>query len=325
MIEEVFEDIYRIEIPLPRSPLKALNAYLVRGGDRCLLVDTGMNRPECLRSLRTGLRELEADPRKTAVFVTHGHSDHLGLVSELEAEGAQLLLSGRDAAVVQNPALWTDMQAEARRHGFPHPESAISKHPGRRYLFRGQPRFAPVREGDRLPVGRYVFHCVATPGHTPGHTCLYEPDAKIFFSGDHVLDAITPNIAAWSCGADPLGEYLSSLERVEAHDIALLLPAHRNVMRDHPRRVRELRAHHRLRLQEVMDLVAVRPQTGYEVASRMTWSIDCDRWDEFPVPQQWFATGEALSHLLHLEGLGKIGRTTDAGVIAFSCSWRPAP
>jgi hypothetical protein len=46
MPDEVFPDIFRIPIPLPRNPLRAINTYLIRGRDRSLLVDTGMNRPE---------------------------------------------------------------------------------------------------------------------------------------------------------------------------------------------------------------------------------------------------------------------------------------
>ncbi len=31
MIEEILANLYRIEIPLPRSPLKALNSYVIKG------------------------------------------------------------------------------------------------------------------------------------------------------------------------------------------------------------------------------------------------------------------------------------------------------
>ena len=41
MVEQILPDIYKIEIPLPKSPLKALNAYLIKGPGRFLLVDTG--------------------------------------------------------------------------------------------------------------------------------------------------------------------------------------------------------------------------------------------------------------------------------------------
>ena len=47
MIEEVYKNIFRIEVPLPGTPLKSLNAYCIVGGERALLIDTGFNLPEC--------------------------------------------------------------------------------------------------------------------------------------------------------------------------------------------------------------------------------------------------------------------------------------
>jgi len=49
MIEQVLPDLFRIEIPLPNSPLRSLNSYLIKGKERFLIIDTGMNREECLR------------------------------------------------------------------------------------------------------------------------------------------------------------------------------------------------------------------------------------------------------------------------------------
>ena len=40
----------------------------------------------------------------------------------------------------------------------------------------------------------------------------------------------------------------------------------------------------------------------------MTWDIQCDSWEAFPVMQKWFATGEAISHLRYQEEEGKVLR-----------------
>ena len=50
----------------------------------------------------------------------------------------------------------------------------------------------------------------------------------------------------------------------------------------------------------------------------MTWDIDCARWEDFPIPQKWFATGEALAHLLHLERAGRIKKGCREGTAYFS-------
>jgi hypothetical protein len=44
MIEEVARDLYRVDIPLLGNPLKSINFYILKGQDRNLIIDTGMNR-----------------------------------------------------------------------------------------------------------------------------------------------------------------------------------------------------------------------------------------------------------------------------------------
>lgn len=312
-------DIYRIEVPLPRNPLRAVNSYVVRGEDRWLIVDTGMNRPECIEAIRAGVESLGVDLARTDIFATHCHSDHVGLVSWLKMKTSRAFLHPADAAIILDQHLWSDLAKSARVHGFPDADRAVEKHPGKKYLFTGQPEFAPLREGDIVSVGRYRFRCVETPGHTPGHLCLYEPEVQLLFSGDHILDSITPNISGWAQeNGDPLGQFQASLDKLAAYDIALVLPGHRNPIIDHRRRILELRAHHEARTQEVATVLARGGQTAYEVASQMTWDISFKRWGDFPVPQQWFATGEALAHLLHLERRGKVARGYRGEIAYFS-------
>lgn len=318
MLEEVFPDIYRIEVPLPRNPLRAINSYVIRGRDRFLVVDTGMNRPECLDVMRASLEALSVDIIRTDFFITHCHADHIGLVSAFTNPASKIFVNPVEADHALDPNLWTGLAEVARTHGFPDPEAATVSHPGRRYQFSGRPHFTPLREGDVLLIGKYTFHCVATPGHTPGHLCLYEAEAKILFSGDHILDSITPNISGWDCAGDPLGEYLESLDKIAAYDTRLTLPGHRNLIPDHRRRIEELKEHHRVRLREVLGILGREGHTAYQVASQMTWDIDCARWEDFPVPQKWFASGEALAHLLHLERTGKIKKSWREEIAYFS-------
>lgn len=41
-----------------------------------------------------------------------------------------------------------------------------------------------LQDGDVLEVGTLRFHVLFTPGHTPGHISLYEPEAGVVFDGD---------------------------------------------------------------------------------------------------------------------------------------------
>ena len=58
MPQQIIPNLYRIPVPLPGNPLKELNAYLIRGKDRCLLVDTGFRQDPCRQALFSQLKEL---------------------------------------------------------------------------------------------------------------------------------------------------------------------------------------------------------------------------------------------------------------------------
>ncbi|MDI6753000.1 MAG: MBL fold metallo-hydrolase [Thermodesulfobacteriota bacterium] len=319
MIEEVFPNIFREEIPLPQNPLKAINSYVIKGDGRFLMIDTGMNRPECLQAMEAYIKELGVDLKKTDFFITHLHADHLGLVSELAQDSSKVYFNYPDTEIINDPNHWEEMAASAGMNGFPESdiEAAILKHPGRRYHARRPLPLTLLREGDRIAAGKYVFQCVETPGHTRGHMCLYEPKEKIFFSGDHILESITPNISLWTADDDPLQDYLQSLDKINEYDIGRVLPGHRRPFDHHRRRIAELKKHHEARNEEVLSILKEGRQSAYQVASNMSWDIDCERWEDFPLPQQWFAGGEALAHLQYLQGLGLVKRELQNGKALF--------
>jgi len=310
MVEEVWPNIFRMEIPLPANPLKAINSYVVRGGNKFLIIDTGMNRPECMEAMQSSLKKLGVDLRQTDFFITHIHADHFGLVSELAKDPSKVYFNHPDAAIVRDPDHWERLGATAARNGFPVADlqATIKRHPGYRYHARGLVDLCLLKEGDVLPIGDYAFRCVETPGHTHGHMCLYDPDTKIFFSGDHILGDITPNINLWSENHDPLKLYLESLDKINEYDINMVLPGHRNLLQNHRQRIAELKKHHEARAEEVLSILQKGKQNAYQVASQMSWDIDCDVWEDFPLPQKWFATGEASAHLRYLQGQGRVQR-----------------
>ncbi|HJX69139.1 MAG TPA: MBL fold metallo-hydrolase, partial [Dehalococcoidia bacterium] len=80
-MEEILSGLYRIKVPLPGSPLKATNSYVMKGAERSLIIDTGWNREDCMVALVSGLSECGVDPKQADFFITHMHADHSGLVS----------------------------------------------------------------------------------------------------------------------------------------------------------------------------------------------------------------------------------------------------
>ncbi|HSO71420.1 MAG TPA: MBL fold metallo-hydrolase [Thermodesulfobacteriota bacterium] len=313
--KKIFPDLYRIEIPLPESPLKYLNSYVLKSPDRNLIIDTGLNRRECLEAMQTGLAELSVDLNRTDIFITHLHADHFGLVNQLATDSNRIFFSRPEKELIESWEGFEAMIAYGGRNGFPEDQlrAALDQHPGKKFGTRWMPELSLLDDGDVIKCGRYRFRCVTTPGHTLGHICLHEADRKILIAGDHILDDITPNIQCWTDGQNPLKWYLSSLGKTAALEVDQVLPGHRRIIRDHRARIDELKRHHEDRLAEVLEILKNGPQSAFDVASRMTWDIKCDSWEAFPVTQKWFATGEAISHLRYLEEEGKVERTDGRG------------
>ncbi|MCJ7670376.1 MAG: MBL fold metallo-hydrolase [Dehalococcoidia bacterium] len=311
MFEEILPGLYRIKVPLPGSPLKATNSYVIKGTERSLIIDTGWNREDCMTALVSGLKECGVDFRQADFFITHMHADHAGLVSTLAGEEARIYFGWADAEIIKTatPEHWEKQIDFARKCGFPGEEleRAIGSHPGRRYSPSNSLNLCVSKDGDTISIGDYLFECIETPGHTEGHICLYEPSKKIFICGDHILVDITPNITLSSEERNSLKEYLMSLDKVYDLDVELVLPGHRSIFRDQKERIRELKQHHQTRLKEVISILGKGKQNAFQIASQMTWDISYKSWDLFPPAQKWFAFGEALAHLKYLEEEGKVG------------------
>jgi len=234
MIEEIQKNLYRLEVPLPKNPLKATNSYIFVSDDRNLIIDSGFNRSECLEAMQAGLKEINLDLAKTDFLSTHLHADHQGLFGELSQDGATMYMGHEDARRIEEKTGWEDMMKYGGMNGFPPAElrSAVFNHPGRKHSPEQMITWTHLKEGDTVSVGDYTLQCVETPGHTWGHICLYEAEKKFLIAGDHVLGDITPNIQVWGADDDPLKSYIESLDKIGKLDIDLTLPGHRSFIDD---------------------------------------------------------------------------------------------
>jgi glyoxylase-like metal-dependent hydrolase (beta-lactamase superfamily II) len=207
------------------------------------------------------------------------------------------------------------------------------------------PGFSPALPDREIVPGEFValpgrrLRAIWTPGHTPGHVCLHLEEAHPaqlpgngrLFSGDHLLPRITPHIGLYedpgahgrppypngieSLGeiADPLGDYLDSLERVGRLDPAEVLPAHQHVFTDAPSRVAELIGHHEERLTGLLALLSV-PLTPWQLAERMEWNRP---WADIPYGSRNIAVSEAEAHVRRLVKLGRAEAVTGSDPVTY--------
>lgn len=328
MFEQIYKnpDIYKIPVFLPNNPLKILNSYVIKTEHENLVIDTGFRQPECLEALTEGLKELEIDMDKTTLFLSHLHSDHVGLTNDIITDKTRVLINELDYTYLKNEHYhdyWPWMEQKFYKEGLSQDLIELQREvsPARayapKYLFRAE----TIKDGDIIKIGDYKLRCIWTPGHTPGHTCLYMDDLKILFSGDHILFDITPNITMWLGVEDSLGNYLESLNKIESLEIKLTLPGHRNNDMDVYERIQQIKVHHDRRINQTLSIIKEEPGlNACEIGARMTWSMRGKNWDEFPIQQKWFAIGETISHLDYLIKRGMITRHEDKEIYYYTAN-----
>lgn len=321
MPQQIIPNLYRIPVPLPGNPLKELNAYLIRGKDRCLLVDTGFRQDPCRQALFSQLKELGLAPGDVDVLLTHLHSDHAGLAPEAAGEKGTIFVSAIDRPALdcnkeQRAAQWDAWLLRFGQEGFPAELLKDMEHtnPARSMAPPEGGHYESLVDGQVLEAGGFRLRALLMPGHTPGQMCFWVEGEGLLLLGDHVLFDITPNITAWPDMPDALGSYLESLDAIRNYVPKCALPGHResgNLVQ----RVDQLKEHHRQRLEEAFQAVKNHPGAGaYELAGYMTWKIRARNWAEFPVAQKWFAVGECMSHLDHLMAQGRITCKVEDGL-----------
>ncbi len=209
MAQRVEKDLWRLDIPLVGNPLKNLNSYLITG-ERNLLIDTGFRQAPCREAMERQLSEIGVDRDRTDIFLTHLHSDHTGLALDLLRPGCRVYIGRIDGERLMadtQDARWRDLSDAYVRDGFSPAEMAElwDTNPAKVSAPPDWKGYSLLDGGDALTYGGHTLRCILTPGHTPGHLCLYEPERRWLFSGDHVLFHITPNICRWSGCSPPTG------------------------------------------------------------------------------------------------------------------------
>lgn len=321
MTEQIAPNLYRLEIPLPDSPLKSLNSYVVKAADHCLIIDTGMNRIECEQSMRSQLSGLGIDPERADYFITHMHMDHFGLVGKLAGQSSRIYFHRIDEAIFRGGftnSYWERSIDNYVNNGMAREllQKAIPAHPNRLFRNNVDREYIHMGDGDSIQAGDYTFRCIETPGHSPGHTCLYEADKRILVSGDHILFDISPNITFWQ-DFNALESYLQSLDKVYDLDVDIVLPGHRSLQRSHRERIDELKVHHQQRLAEICTVLEGGPRCAYEIAPFISWDSHGGDWEQFPPQQQFFAMGETIAHIDYLLTKGKIKKQASGATVTY--------
>ncbi|MDQ0472847.1 MBL fold metallo-hydrolase [Labrys wisconsinensis] len=227
-VEAVEPGVYRITEPHCDRLVRA-NCFLVKGGERDLLVDSGMG----IGRLRPALAALIDRP--LILVTTHAHVDHRG------GHGAFA-----DAAILVHPAEADDLRRPGRTSGLgfdqfdPATRAELAAagfdvdgllvdavpEPGYDVAAYRCPGIEPTRlieEGDAVDLGSRRFAVLHLPGHSPGSIGLWDAADGTLLAGDAIYDGVLVDTIP---GAD-IPAYVGTMRRLAGLPVRVVHGGHK--------------------------------------------------------------------------------------------------
>lgn len=331
-VTELAPGVLRSELPINLPGLGHVNCYMLQDGDGVALVDPGLPGEDSWNALVDRLKRAHYRVSDVhTVIVTHSHFDHYGGAERLREEaGARIVGHSSLAHWRSKPELHDvsefmapdDIEQRIPPNDGPlghwtpwgtwsQPPAEIIEHWQKLGVedFETPAIDHALDDGNTITLARREWVTVHTPGHTADHVCLYDADAGLMITGDHVLPTITPHISGFAAPNGPLGHFFDSLQRMhEFTDVTLALPAHGDPFDDLYGRADSICAHHDGRLDEIRSL-----NNNGEPASVEDYMKHLFR------ERSWgdMAASETYAHLVHLRDAGELTTTWSDGLMHF--------
>lgn len=209
-IEKIDKDTYAIS---EYKHWEESHCYLLNGTYYSLLIDTGLG----IGNIKKVVDSLTDLPVK--VVTTHVHWDHIGGHKYFHKIG--VFETEKDWLTFNFPIPLSIVKKNLLKEPCEFPEYFdIEKY----QIFQGKISFL-LHENDVINLGNRDVRVLHTPGHSPGHICLYEERRGYLYTGDLIyegtLDAFYPS-------TDPY-EFMCSVKKIKELTVKKVLPAHHNL------------------------------------------------------------------------------------------------
>ena len=327
------EDIIRIKIDVPWN-VKDVSLYLFKVQDKTVLFDSGLDMGNWSKLFFLALKDINLTVQDIDYcFISHNHSDHVGLVGILKQKNPnlQILMSDITAKTLEwenQGENMDELEQEAKKIAFQMIKYGFTDKQADRVVqfFSFWPKFRKYQKPDIiLNDGDTILNnleVIWTPGHSFGHTCIFNSKEKYLFSGDHILSRITPHIGNYIIPKILLEEYkdydfnnilkhyLNSLDRIDKLNPKIIFPAHQDIIYDPHKRITEIKEHHKNRLSEISRMIKDNPLPPSRISEL--------HFGDLVDMNSFLALSEVLGHLFYLEDQGLVESIEKNGKILYS-------
>lgn len=315
----VLDQLYQITVPTPFKvgPVNCLLATT----DPITLIDTGPLHADTRAELDAGLKEIgvaRQDIRR--IIITHAHSDHYGLAAEIVRDSqAEVWTHRYNRSTLEAQA--EDRQRRTDFYGQVMIEAGVPLEERQRVADsrRGGERYAEsvkidrtIDEGDAIEFAHKTWRVYHTPGHAGGLIVLFDPEARVLLSNDHLLRDISSNPVvepAPEGGPRPhrLVEYIYHLQRMVELRSSIAWTGHGHPVHDVAKLVKQRLAFHSRRAERILDLLGADSRSAYSIAEPLFGRLE--GIDSF------LALSETIGHLEWLQEQGRVTASDHAGAV----------
>ena len=158
--------------------------------------------PDCSQSIIDYLTKHSLVPTK--ILVTHSHWDHIADIANLKRTyQIPVYIHAFDAGNLENPGsdglpTWLAIEGVKPDH--------------------------LIVDKEIIPVGKFSFEVIETPGHTPGGVCFYCKEEKALFTGDTLFKSTIGNLSFPTARPHLMWDSLSKLAKLPPDTI--IYPGH---------------------------------------------------------------------------------------------------
>ena len=158
-----------------------------------------------------------------------------------------------------------------------------------------------IADGEWLECGEFSLQATYTPGHVGNHVCYLLREERTLFAGDHLFGGGSVVIVPPS---GDMKDYLASLQRLAAMDIAAIAPGHGNLIQQPREEIEKLIEH---RLKRERKVIAALRQCGESSLETLLPVV----YDDVDSSLHKIASYSLWAHLLKLEKDGVAVKAID--------------